>query len=301
ARNVSEDTMTGTGVTLGSPAYIAPEVAAGADTSTAADLWGLGAMLFTAVEGVPPYDVAGDPLETVGQVVHGATPRPTPGPLAETISSLMVKEPAQRTPLSSVREQVFPLLDNPVHTLFPPRMLGIADPAETDAATGTTGVADPTAEPRENTVSPAANEETPASNAPDEPAAGANNALAQAPGPLPFTPAQQADTGAHHLPEESRRRGTARRSILVLGAVVLFLLAAAGGFAGTRVLGGHSLSPPPMAQSTPHSTPTTPTFDLVSRDGDASNPAAGTTAEFSIDVPRDWRKFVAGTTPGQLP
>src|SRR5699024_2040438 len=36
-------------------------------------------------------------------------------------------------------------------------------------------------------------------------------------------------------------------------------------------------------------------------DGDASNPAAGTTAEFSIDVPRDWRKFVAGTTPGQLP
>src|SRR5699024_1959168 len=62
-----------------------------------------------------------------------------------------------------------------------------------------------------------------------------------------------------------------------------------------------SLSPPPVAQSTPHRTPTTPTFDLVSRDGDASNPAAGTTAEFSIDVPRDWRKFVAGTTPGQLP
>src|ERR1700754_3436378 len=43
ARNVSERTMTRTGIMLGSPAYIAPEVAAGGAVTPAADLWGLGA------------------------------------------------------------------------------------------------------------------------------------------------------------------------------------------------------------------------------------------------------------------
>jgi len=63
SRNVSEVTMTSSGLVLGTPAYIAPEVAAGDPVTTAADLWGLGATLFAAVEGRPPYDAGGDALE----------------------------------------------------------------------------------------------------------------------------------------------------------------------------------------------------------------------------------------------
>ena len=42
ARNVSEQTLTSTGIMLGSPAYISPEVAAGREVTPAADLWGPG-------------------------------------------------------------------------------------------------------------------------------------------------------------------------------------------------------------------------------------------------------------------
>ena len=42
ARNVADAPMTSAGLVLGSPAYIAPEVAAGQPVTPAADLWGLG-------------------------------------------------------------------------------------------------------------------------------------------------------------------------------------------------------------------------------------------------------------------
>src|ERR1044072_4452100 len=97
ARNVSERTMTRTGIMLGSPAYIAPEVASGGEVTPAADLWGLGATLFAAIEGRPPYDVNGAVLETVNQVVHGEVPTTShDGPLADAVAALMVKDPAER-------------------------------------------------------------------------------------------------------------------------------------------------------------------------------------------------------------
>ena len=76
ARNVADAPMTSAGLVLGSPAYIAPEVAAGQPVTPAADLWGLGATLFAAIEGRPPYDVNGDPVRTITEVVDGEVPRP---------------------------------------------------------------------------------------------------------------------------------------------------------------------------------------------------------------------------------
>src|SRR4029453_939757 len=48
--------LTATGLVVGSPAYMAPEQARGEGSGPAADLWGLGATLFYAVEGEPPFD-----------------------------------------------------------------------------------------------------------------------------------------------------------------------------------------------------------------------------------------------------
>ncbi|MDP9427607.1 MAG: serine/threonine protein kinase, partial [Actinomycetota bacterium] len=53
--------LTSTGLLIGSPGYIAPERARGDTPGPPSDLWGLGATLFTAVEGRPAYD-GGDPM-----------------------------------------------------------------------------------------------------------------------------------------------------------------------------------------------------------------------------------------------
>ena len=51
--------LTTSGVLIGSPAYMAPERARGEPATPAADLWSLGATLYTAVEGRPPFDREG--------------------------------------------------------------------------------------------------------------------------------------------------------------------------------------------------------------------------------------------------
>ena len=120
ARNAADAPMTSVGLVLGSPAYIAPEVAAGQPVTPAADLWGLGATLFAAVEGRPPYDVHGDPVSTITEVVDGEVPRPRgSGPVVDVIAALMVKDPARRMPLEEVRQRLRPLIDDPDDPLYP--------------------------------------------------------------------------------------------------------------------------------------------------------------------------------------
>jgi eukaryotic-like serine/threonine-protein kinase len=120
ARNDADAPMTTAGLVLGSPAYIAPEVAAGQPVTPAADLWGLGATLFAAVEGRPPYDVRGDPVSTITEVVDGEVPRTsTGGPVCDVIAALMVKDPAQRMALGEVRRRLRPLIGDPDDPLYP--------------------------------------------------------------------------------------------------------------------------------------------------------------------------------------
>jgi serine/threonine protein kinase len=120
ARNVADAPMTSAGLVLGSPAYIAPEVAAGQPVTPAADLWGLGATLFAAVEGRPPYDVQGDPVRTITEVVDGDVPKPrTTGPVADVIAALMVKDPAGRMALEDVRRRLRPLILDPDDPVYP--------------------------------------------------------------------------------------------------------------------------------------------------------------------------------------
>ena len=120
ARNIADAPMTTAGLVLGSPAYIAPEVAAGQPVTPAADLWGLGATLFAAVEGRPPYDVRGNPVSTITEVVDGEVPRPSKsGPVCDVIAALMVKVPTQRMSLGEVRRRLRPLIGDPDDPLYP--------------------------------------------------------------------------------------------------------------------------------------------------------------------------------------
>jgi eukaryotic-like serine/threonine-protein kinase len=55
SRTVGDVTLTATGLVLGTPAYLAPEVAEGERQTPASDVFSLGATLNRAVEGIPPF------------------------------------------------------------------------------------------------------------------------------------------------------------------------------------------------------------------------------------------------------
>jgi eukaryotic-like serine/threonine-protein kinase len=98
-----ESSLTLPGLVVGSPSYMSPEQASGEPVGPEADLWALGALLYFAVEGVPPFS-AGSALATAAAVVHGA-PRPHhhPGVLTPVIDALLVKDPARRPDLPAIR------------------------------------------------------------------------------------------------------------------------------------------------------------------------------------------------------
>jgi hypothetical protein len=88
--------LTTSGVLIGSPAYMSPERARGEPATRAADLWSLGATLYSAVEGRPPFDREGA-LAILTAVVSGVPDPPMrAGPLWLVISGLLRKDPAKR-------------------------------------------------------------------------------------------------------------------------------------------------------------------------------------------------------------
>ena len=67
--------VTTAGLLIGSPSYIAPERARGGRSGAQVDLWGLGASLYTAVEGHPPFERA-NALASITAVVSDGWRRP---------------------------------------------------------------------------------------------------------------------------------------------------------------------------------------------------------------------------------
>src|SRR6185437_4734503 len=93
AKAADSPTLTTSGVLLGSPSYLAPERARGGPAGAAADLWALGASLYAAVEGHPPFERVGA-LASLAAVVDDEPDTPLhAGPLRPVIEGLLRKDP----------------------------------------------------------------------------------------------------------------------------------------------------------------------------------------------------------------
>jgi eukaryotic-like serine/threonine-protein kinase len=93
----------GDGFIVGSPSYMAPELVRGEPARPAADVWSLGATLYVAVEGRPPFS-GDDAAETLAAVLHDPPPAPRrAGRLGPLLARLLVRDPAGRPSHDAIR------------------------------------------------------------------------------------------------------------------------------------------------------------------------------------------------------
>ncbi len=130
------------GIILGSPKYIAPERLFDDSTTAASDLWSLGATLYHAVEGRPPY-LRDTTAETLLALDGSPPDRPRrAGPLQPLLDGLLTRDPSARMAPGEVSDRLRrlaaarPARTRPAFALPRiPRRLGVAAGAVVVAGT----------------------------------------------------------------------------------------------------------------------------------------------------------------------
>ena len=141
--------LTSTGLMTGTPAYLAPEIARGAPSSEASDVYSLAATLYMALEGNPPFGTDQNAIALLHRVASGSVPPPVhAGPLASLLMEMMVRDPQQRPSMVEVANSLAslhsspdtyapaPLADLPTYPVdLPPDAYAVhgMDPAPSDA------------------------------------------------------------------------------------------------------------------------------------------------------------------------
>jgi serine/threonine protein kinase len=280
ARPADTTTLTTAGILIGSPSYIAPERARGGPSGAPGDLWGLGASLYAAVEGHPPFEREHALAILTAVVTDDPEPATRAGPLWPVITGLLRKNPDERLGAAEtdqlLRRVAASAAAKPVSSdsaptaAFPVDSATEPTPAEPDAPA-------PEAAPAESVVA-----EPSTASAPSEPVPG---------GPPPSSGSQR-----------SRRPRAA-----VLGAAALAVIAA-GATALALVLTSspqrRTASPPAGTHSSSsasqHPSSGTPSSGSPSTSATA-NPGTGNGAipagfyrfanstGFSIGVPNGWQ------------
>ncbi len=265
--------LTSTGMVLGSPGYIAPERAQGDVPVPASDLWSLGATLFTAVEGHPPYD-AGDPMATLTAIMVGEhAPFVRAGPLEPVLRGLLERDPCQRLTAAEAASLLGELARSSEDAAATARLAVPAGAVNPGASAGTIVLPVP---PRPPVVDPASH------------AAPTANAVRAAAGPAAVSPVRPLRPRLQ--PRRPRRLPWAAVGAAAVLVLAVPLVRAAGEDSAQR---GES---PPVSQASPQPTAVAPALpplpatakkpaeqlqvtvtalgDLVGREADAAGPDA---------------------------
>ncbi|MFF0374363.1 serine/threonine-protein kinase [Actinoplanes missouriensis] len=181
--------LTDTGVVLGSPKYIAPERLFEHSSTVASDLWSLGATLYHAVEGRPPYQRSS--TTEVLRALADTEPDPPSlaGPLAPILAGLLRRDPSTRLSVTELEARLRKVAGTrrprSGTRWWPPRWLrrGLPEPTH-----------EPTAAERAAAVSPPPTGD-PAPAATQSPTPGPAPAVTQSPALDPAPAVTQSPTG----------------------------------------------------------------------------------------------------------
>ena len=111
--------LTKTGYIMGTPAYMAPEQARGARVDQRVDVYGVGAILYTALTGRPPFE-AETPQATVLAVLNSDPPRPRsiepsiPPEIELILERALSRDPEQRYPNVQALEDALDSYSRPI-------------------------------------------------------------------------------------------------------------------------------------------------------------------------------------------
>ena len=203
SRAYGDATLTMTGMITGTPAYLAPETARGQESTYASDVFSLGATLYAAVEGEPPFGNDGNAIAVLYRVAAGELRQPErAGALAPLLLAMLSPEPADRPSMAEAAAQLSALADGR-RTPVPP--IPPVGPGATRV------MPTPSAEPSPPTTATVA--------MPSQVALGSQAGPSS--GPPPSVPTPAARDFEPDPAGSRRRRGLIAAVVLVVAAVVI--------------------------------------------------------------------------------
>ncbi|KAA9166156.1 serine/threonine protein kinase [Amycolatopsis acidicola] len=248
SRAAGDLTLTQTGLIGGTPAYLAPELARGSDPSPASDVFSLGATLYHALEGQPPYGNSTNQLALLYTAANGQViPPKQSGKATALLMHLLRVEPDERPSMAEARD----------------RLSALATDDSTDVDQAATRVSPPLYAPGRQPAGVAA--EPPAERPPwARNSAAANNVAAPAPQRSPrqptaafIPPARPAGQQQASSQAPNKRRniiiGSAAAVVVIVALVLFFTLNSGDSGTGSNAqgvpTGGQQTSAPPSSAS----------------------------------------------------
>jgi serine/threonine protein kinase len=282
-------TVTSSGVLIGSPSYMAPERARGSDIGPESDMWSLGATLYTAVEGRPPFDRDSAVATLAALVMDDPDAPDRAGPLWPLIQGLLRRDPVERPGAEFVADTLRAIADGVDPPPYEPLPHG-PDADEPAASPSVPNPRPPLDDALEAAPEPPAPVEPEAEPEPQESTVSVEERTAP-------SPSSGAVTGPVHR-EGSRRALVAGVTVAAVLAVVLL------GWAATTLVGDdkpgrrsarHASTTPSSSASRPATTPTPTQKPSTSPPASPTTPVLPSgyrwhhdSTGFSIAVPDGW-------------
>ncbi|GAA4527101.1 serine/threonine-protein kinase [Amycolatopsis samaneae] len=317
SRAAGDMTLTATGLIGGTPAYLAPELARGADPVPSSDVFALGATLYQAIEGTTPYGNTTNQLALLYAAANGQiNPPQQAGAATALLMSLLRAEPEERPSMAEARDRLAALAAKdpaaPGTQVSPPlygggAVAGGRRPAGLDgpATPGRGGERPPWQRTDSPPSAPIPAQAPPPAGPPRSQTAFAAPPQPQhprtPPRPIPAQAPPPRPAGSGSAMSDTKRRAAilagAGAAVVVIAVVVFLVLNTSSGTKGSSSGTQAPQNPPASSASKPASKPNSPSPSPVVSNGVVQWGPAGTKV---IDFYNAALRGDAGTAQGML-